>query len=718
MNRNERPARAAPGAGVAPLLALAEGHRSKGRLREADAACARLLAQAPFEVRALHMRGWIAAQQDRPHDALTHFTRAVSVAPNAAALHDGLAGAYRALGQAGLAERHYRRAAELHPSAMTLLNLGNALMGVRNPVEAAAIYRSALRHDGRMAEAYHGIGTALAATGAPEAADAFARAVALQPRLAAAHEGLIDRCIAAEAWETGLQAACEALRHADTLLLRVQFVDCARVARLTGEAPGLRDALDRALVQRWTRPQDLAGVICDLIALRVPFNSRDALLGRLLELAVLTHHAAERALTDERRILLGAAMSGDIMAPETLAFACRLARQCFINEYAWACSVEESRDAEALGEIVLRALDDGLPPSETMLAALAMYRPLDRLNRPEPLLSYRWPDPLVALLTQQVAEPAEERRLAATIARATTIEDAVSRAVACQYEANPYPRWVKSADAMEPIALDDWLRGRFPTAPVTARAGSAVLDVLVAGCGTGLAAIETVRGFAGARVLAIDLSLASLAYAARMTAALGASGISYVQADLIEADSLGRSFDMISVGGVLHHLADPWAGWRSLLALLRPGGVMNVLLYTVRGRDDVRRARAWIAQRSYNDSEAGIRACRQELAALPDDWAMRLAASPDFFSMSGCRDLLFHVHEQAVTLPEVVGFLAEESLALIGVEVPASIQAAFDASQAPGSQRDLRRWDVFESAHPRCFAGMLNLWIRKPELKV
>ena len=38
--------------------------------------------------------------------------------------------------------------------------------------------------------------------------------------------------------------------------------------------------------------------------------------------------------------------------------------------------------------------------------------------------------------------------------------------------------------------------------------------------------------------------------------------------------------DLIESLGVLHHLADPWEGWDRLLALLRPGGVMMLGLYS------------------------------------------------------------------------------------------------------------------------------------------
>ena len=173
---------------------------------------------------------------------------------------------------------------------------------------------------------------------------------------------------------------------------------------------------------------------------------------------------------------------------------------------------------------------------------------------------------------------------------------------------------------------------------------------------------------------------------------------------------------MIGVGGVLHHLADPWSGWRALLGVLRPGGVMNVLLYTVRGRGDVRAARDWIAGQAYRPVADDIRRCRQDLVARSDAWALRLAASPDFASVSGCRDLLFHVQEQAVTLPEVAAFLASEAIDLLGVEVQPAIERAFEewcGESSDAALRDLARWDRFEAEYPTCFAGMLNLWVRK-----
>src|SRR6185312_7731228 len=141
------------------------------------------------------------------------------------------------------------------------------------------------------------------------------------------------------------------------------------------------------------------------------------------------------------------------------------------------------------------------------------------------------------------------------------------------------------------------MRQKYPRLPFFELARDRV-DILVAGCGTGQHPIELALRLKDADVLAIDLSLASLAYAQRQSEALGLN-IRYAQADILRLADTGLHFDLIESSGVLHHMADPFAGWRALLSMLRPGGVMQVGLYSTTARRDIAAARALIAERGY-----------------------------------------------------------------------------------------------------------------------
>src|SRR5262249_40924130 len=146
------------------------------------------------------------------------------------------------------------------------------------------------------------------------------------------------------------------------------------------------------------------------------------------------------------------------------------------------------------------------------LAAVAAYGPLHALAQTDALLQQSrqrsiqrslqgpWPAAVEGLITQQVREPRMEREIA--VPALTAIEDEVSRKVQHQYEAMPYPRWIKAAAAGQPVTLDWYLRSQFPAAPIRATLPQGGLDILIAGCGTGQHAIETAQRFAQARVLA------------------------------------------------------------------------------------------------------------------------------------------------------------------------------------------------------------------------
>src|SRR5262249_23365328 len=256
----------------------------------------------------------------------------------------------------------------------------------------------------------------------------------------------------------------------------------------------------------------------------------------------------------------------------------------------------------------------------------------------EELLTVTWPDAVNELLTQQLREPAAVARSRASIPRLTAIEDSVSLAVRQQYEESPYPWWVKTGLVEEWTTIEAYLKNLFPMARFFDAASRRDSEILIAGCGTGQQSIETALRFPHARILALDLSLASLAYAQARTEAAGVGNIRYAQADIVKLGALDQSFDMIETTGVLHHLNDPLEGWRVLLSKLRPGGFMGLGLYSRRARADVRAARAWIAQGDYRATADDIRRCRQDMIAKGVT-ALAVVRSPDFATISACRDM-------------------------------------------------------------------------------
>jgi hypothetical protein len=164
---------------------------------------------------------------------------------------------------------------------------------------------------------------------------------------------------------------------------------------------------------------------------------------------------------------------------------------------------------------------------------------------------------------------------------------------------------------------------------------------------------------------------------------------------------------------VLHHLADPAAGWRVLLSLLRPHGLMLVGLYSATARQSLTAARAFIAERGYRATADDIRACRQELTQRSGMPPFR-----DFSSISGCRDLLFNVMEHQFTIPQIAEFLDANGLTFLGFEqLPPHVLRQFQ-QQFPdtGAMRDLESWHAFEQAHPLTFGNMYFFWIQKTEL--
>ena len=312
-------------------------------------------------------------------------------------------------------------------------------------------------------------------------------------------------------------------------------------------------------------------------------------------------------------------------------------------------------------------------------------------------------------------EPKEELEYRASMPRITAIEDEISRQVREQYEENPFPRWVKTTSRpTRRMNVDEFLRMRFPNAPYQKLSGD--VDYLIAGCGTGnhIAVIKTFLHID--RMLAVDLSLASLAFAKRMVVKLGLNDVELAQADILQLPSLGRTFNVIDLTGVLHHLADPLAGWRTLVSILRAGGLMRIGLYSELARSTVVLARQMIAERGYGRSPEEIRRFRQEILAIDKEAPIRkLLNSVDFFSLSECRDLLFHVQEHRFTLSRIAQFLNENDLVFLGFDIfPEILESYIKRFPQDEAATNLDLWDQFEHENPDTFGQMYQFWVQKP----
>ncbi len=106
--------------------------------------------------------------------------------------------------------------------------------------------------------------------------------------------------------------------------------------------------------------------------------------------------------------------------------------------------------------------------------------------------------------------------------------------------------------------------------------GKRVLD---AGCGTGRHAYFAAQ-YGASEVVGLDLSEA-VETARRVLSPFENAEV--VQGDLLRPPlrtaAEGGGFDLVYSIGVLHHLPDPYEGFRSLLRFMRPGGTIAVWVY-------------------------------------------------------------------------------------------------------------------------------------------
>ncbi len=687
-------------------LLLAQG----GKLEEAEQLFRRLVESRPELPSAHDYLGMVRQRRGMLQDAISCYRRALELAPQNDGTHTNLGLALFELGEVDAAIEQYRRAILINPgNAMAHNNLGNALRTGAKPEEVLAAYRRAAELDPRSPMPHYNAGTLLLARADVQGALAsFRAAVRAAPGERACLQGLAD----------SLSRLRFDLPEAE---VESEIADCLSHPGIDGSrlAPAALSLLraDRALdeIVR-SAPNPAQQGIATAVVASIAGLSRPLALA-LLENAIVPDAQFERFLTWFRAALLAAWRVGALEPDaQNEALVCALAQQCFLTEYLYSESDAEQTGLAGLQEAVNSSSGKSGAAARVAIALLGCYRPLWRFA---PLHSLRPPpqSTLARLVKRQIAEPLEEKRIAEAMSVLTPVHNAVSMRVQAQYQENPYPRWLHAPSLAGAYPLSLKLRTLFPLLDPALTTSGERPAILIAGCGTGQHAAVTASMHPDSRITAMDISRASLAYAQRRLREMGIRNVSLRLADILELGGLADRFELIECAGVLHHLEDPLAGWRMLNRLLKPGGFMKIALYSELARAPVKAARELIAERGFGADAAGIRAARQAILALSSGVPARgVAAAPDFYSLSGCRDLIFHAQEHRFTPEKIAAAIDALGLQFLGFEFdePSALEAYREAYPADPSAVSFDNWSDFEAAHPDTFAAMYQFWVRKP----
>ena len=648
----------------------------------------------------------------RDEDALSALDRAIALRSDyVGALLNSLA-LLRKLGRFERAVANSRRLLELEPEnhlAHGTLGIGLHVLGQLS--EAEANYRLALAFNPDYVEAKVHLALLLKATGRiQEAIPLLLDLAANDPTNARLRRNLAE----ALSGDITLVKAGEKERKA---LLSLCTDDTVFVALMPSIIELMKsDEGFRALQKSAQRGEDPFTAPSPAVAAFL----RDPLLLTSLPRMAFGDVEIEKVLTHVRRCILLRFKSapriefGDSDVPAE--FTCALARQCFFSGYAFFVDEMELELVARLRESLQDTLVEAFARPRTLessLAVVALYDSLHTLSGSERLLEHQpanWSEAFRPLVQEQIADRKRELEIAQQLTSITTIDDQISKAVRAQYEENPYPRWVAvqnpAGDTIERLSkrLRPGQEVRIRPRPV---------PILIAGCGTGRHPISVAMGHPDSNILAVDLSLRSLSYAARMTERLGISNITYRQADILNLGNLDLRFAVIECRGVLHHLDDPITGWRVLVSLLESDGLMRIALYSEKARSAVRAAREFIRSLQLQPTAEGIRRCRRAIIGLPDGHPARnvMTWGADFFTLDGCRDLIMHVQEHQFTLPRIAECLDHLGLQFLGFECSATTWSRFrEMFPDKEADTDLEVWHKFEEAYPETFIGTYSFW--------
>lgn len=642
-----------------------------GKLRNAESTYKKLIGAGILDPAVFCNLGIICKNSGRMKEALAYYKKALDTEPNDPKIHANIGNLYREIGNLDDALRFTLKSVELDQASSTIyMNLGSIYRELGQTDQALSATVQSIELDEDNLEAQQNL---------QSLASDIQISTSNTEDVKKAYEILLHR---------------EDFFHRKLCPLFIQlFLDKIRIASKQEQIISDKNKAFQELASDWQ-------------------------FRKSLTLLTPPHQDVEEFLTRLRRELLFYISTNQTTPRNLSPLVEALAIQCFLTEYVYYQSKEEE---ECIANLIDESSNSGdqfnqyLPILSCYVAAHEIKACATSDTSHTSLVhAYR------ELVDIQIREVEEEIFIKSKLGEDGQITNLVSLKVQRMYEKNPYPRY-RFADYTHPhlareiaesISNETTIR-KLTFSDELLKSNSRA-KVLIAGCGTGNQIVNASR-YKNAEITAIDISRNSLAYAIRKSREYKMNQIKFEHLDILDAGKLQNHFDVIECSGVLHHMDNPAEGLAALNHQLKPGGFIKIGLYSALARSQVSLARKRIQELGIQSTPEGIREFRRGIFNGEfQEFKNVSTLVNDFYSLSECRDLCFHVQEHQFTTESLQQLLEAENLKFCGFMLPQPIKTAYQQQYPEDSDgTSLSNWGAFEEHNPSTFQSMYQFWAYK-----
>ena len=652
------------------IFILAENHHKKNNFKEAQKLYESIIKIEPNHLKTIFRLGSLFAQTNNFDKAINFLNKVIVIEPNHSKAHNNLGIVFNSLRQYQKAEYYLKKAIEINPKHEEAYNnLGLVFFELGKFENAIKCYHEAIEINSNNHNAIKNISILFRQFGV----DSF------------------------------LGTDLERLRKLFLLLYKRNDIEHKDIFLNT-----------KKILLAEKNYTELKQIVSFHKLLEKPTINNlinDELFHLMLQKSLIADNLFETILTKIRREILSLLIKSDLKTLEKkFEFIVSLAEQCFLNEY---CFFQSNEETNWKNELKI-SVEKNTEVNELELAILGCYTPLISskyiLNK---LLKYKSKNNLFNnLINMHIKEPLKENSFIGSIKSLDVISDPVSKIVREQYEENPFPRWryTYRKTSYNPLVI---INNQINPNKIQLNDKFNRPKVLIAGCGTGKQ-IFIAQNYLNAKIIATDLSKKSLAYAKRKAEESKIDNVEFLHADILKLNNLDKKFDIIECVGVLHHMKDPLKGLKVLLNLLEPQGFMKLGLYSDIARQDIEQARQLIIKKNYKSEFGDIIKFRQEIIKEKKNESLKkISHRFDFYSTSGVRDLLFNAQEHRFSLLQISEIMTNFNLEFLGFS-DKNVKEKYSKLYSNDKKNILLdNWHKFEIDNTDTFSSMYNFWIRK-----